>query len=47
LDDLFVAVVRRRTEQSLEWMAEALRKTDQPLWAYASDKTGERRTHHW
>lgn len=40
LDDLFVAVVRRRTEQALERLAEAFR-SDQPLravWEYASDK---------
>jgi AcrR family transcriptional regulator len=40
LDDLFIAVVRRRTRQSLEWMTDALR-TDEPLrvlWRFSSDK---------
>ncbi|OHV29178.1 MULTISPECIES: TetR/AcrR family transcriptional regulator [Pseudofrankia] len=41
-NDLFLAIVRRRTEQSLEWLTELLR-AGQPLralWTYVSDKTG-------
>jgi TetR/AcrR family transcriptional regulator len=43
LDDLFIAVYRRRTEQNLERLAASLQETDQPLWViweYSSDKTG-------
>jgi AcrR family transcriptional regulator len=43
LDDLFIAVYRRRTERNLEWLADVLHQTDQPLWTiweYSSDKTG-------
>jgi AcrR family transcriptional regulator len=42
LDDLFVAVYRRRTENLVQRLTEDLR-TDQPLWAmweYNSDRTG-------
>jgi TetR/AcrR family transcriptional regulator, transcriptional repressor for nem operon len=42
VDDLFVATVRRRSEQNLERLARAL-ESDHPLrvvWAYANDKTG-------
>lgn len=41
LDDLFLALVRRRSEQSLQWLVRALR-SGQPLraiWEYASDRT--------
>jgi AcrR family transcriptional regulator len=42
LDDLFVAVYRRRTEHLVQRLTDDLR-TDQPLWAmweYNSDRTG-------
>jgi AcrR family transcriptional regulator len=42
LDDLFVAVYKRRTERLVQRLTEDLR-TDQPLWAmweYNSDRTG-------
>jgi len=42
LDDLFVAVYKRRTEHLVQRLTEDLR-TDQPLWAmweYNSDRTG-------
>ena len=42
LDDLFIAVYRRRTQGNLERLADEL-QTDKPLrviWNYASDKTG-------
>ena len=43
LDDLFIAVYRRRTEQNLDRLAASLRESEQPLWViweYSSDKTG-------
>jgi TetR/AcrR family transcriptional regulator len=43
LDDLFIAVYRRRTDRNLERLAAALHETDQPLWViweYSSDKAG-------
>jgi AcrR family transcriptional regulator len=46
LDDLFTAVVRRRTEESLQRLATAI-DAGQPLralWEYASDKAGARLT---
>jgi AcrR family transcriptional regulator len=46
LDELFTAVVRRRTEESLERLAKAI-EAGQPLralWEYASDKAGARLT---
>lgn len=43
LDDVFVAAIRRRSEQNLERLAEALRKhADQPLrvlWEYSRDES--------
>ena len=43
LDDLFVAAIRRRSEQNLERLAEALRtEADQPLrvlWQYSRDES--------
>jgi AcrR family transcriptional regulator len=43
LDDLFVAAIRRRSEQNIERLAEALRtKGDQPLrllWEYSRDES--------
>ena len=42
LDDLFVAVYKRRTEHLVQRLTEDL-QTDQPLWAmweYNSDRTG-------
>lgn len=42
LNDLFLAIVRRRTEQSLEWVTGLLQQ-EQPLralWAYVNDRTG-------
>ncbi|WP_407661472.1 TetR/AcrR family transcriptional regulator [Frankia nepalensis] len=41
-DDLFLAVVRRRSEQSLEWLT-GLLQAGQPLralWTYVNDRTG-------
>ena len=42
LDDIFVAAVRRRSEQNLQRLAEALDGTDQPLrvlWEYSRDES--------
>jgi AcrR family transcriptional regulator len=41
-DDLFIAIVRRRSEQSLEWLTRLLQE-GQPLralWTYVSDRKG-------
>jgi AcrR family transcriptional regulator len=42
LDDLFIAVVRRRTQQALDAIADGLRAGPplRALWKYASDRTG-------
>jgi TetR/AcrR family transcriptional regulator len=43
LDDLFLAVYRRRTHRNLERLAGALQETDQPLWViweYSTDRAG-------
>jgi AcrR family transcriptional regulator len=42
LDDIFVAAIRRRSEQNVGRLAEALRESDQPLrvlWKYSRDES--------